>query len=425
MEGMAGNREHKGWRFPAVTARIALLGALVVALALVDPTALVAQSRGGEVVSVELLGSRTALEIDEGGMPLFETRPIPPMKYAVNLYRLRYLSEDFDGSPATITAQLFVPRLASGESASVLVFGSGTTGISDACAPSLEITATHPKRHYRESMLAYAGLGFIAVFPDYLGFNDPTRPQRYFSKLAEAHVMLDAARAVLSFLSKEPAGARAAPKVFVAGFSQGGHAAFAAADLRASYAPDVPLAGVMGFGATCDVTTLLKEGPAYASHIIYAYSVMYGAGEVDPAALLQEKWARSLAADAGRMCVDEFQVYYPSDGTKLYTPDFCRALYEDRLPETFPTVAARLAQNASGLSGHRIPAIVFQGSEDIVIRTPSQDRFVSALRKAGSPVRYVLLNGSRHKQVRTDGFAASVEWMELIASGAPPPSDGR
>jgi acetyl esterase/lipase len=347
------------------------------------------------------------------------------MKYTVDLYRLRYLSTDFDGSPAAITAQLFVPRLPSGEPRPVLVFGSGTTGISDACAPSLENTATHPWGYYKENMLAYAGLGFITVFPDYLGFDDPTRPQRYFSKLAEGHVMLDAARAVLAFLSEEPAGTQAASKVFVAGYSQGGHAAFAAADLRASYAPDVPLAGVMGFGATCDVTTLLKEGPAYASYIIYTYSVMYGTGEVDPAELLQEKWARNLAADVERMCVDEFQLYYPSDGAKLYTPHFCHALYENRLIETFPAVATRLAENASGLSGHRIPAIVFQGSGDIVIRTPSQDRFVGALRNAGSPVRYVLLNGTRHKQVRTDGFAASVAWMELIASGALPPSDGR
>jgi acetyl esterase/lipase len=409
----------------AVTVRITLLAALVIALALISPTALAAHPRSGEVVSAELLGSRTALEIDEGGKPLFETRPIPLMKYTVDLYRLRYMSTDFDGSSAMITAQLFVPRLPSGEPCPVLVFGSGTTGISDACAPSRENTATHPWGYYKENMLAYAGLGFITVFPDYLGFDDPTRPQRYFSKLAEGHVMLDAARAVLAFASEEAAGARAAPKVFVAGYSQGGHAAFAAADLRPSYAPDVPLAGVMGFGATCDVTTLLKEGPAYASYIIYTYSVMYGTGQVDPAELLQEKWARSLAADVERMCVDQFQLYYPSDGAKLYTPHFYQALYENRLPETFPTVAACLAENSSGLSGHDLPAIVFQGTEDFVVRTPSQDRFVAALRNAGSPVRYVLLNGSRHKQVRTDGFAASVAWMELIASGAPPPSDGR
>jgi acetyl esterase/lipase len=397
---------------------------LLLAIEAALPSALIAQSRGGLVLSVEPLGSWTALQIDEGGLPLFETRPIPRMKYDVDLYRLRYRSADFDGSPATITAQLFVPRLPAGQPGPVLVFGSGTTGIADACAPSLENPASHPWGYYKENMLAYAGLGFITVFPDYLGFDDPSRPQRYFSKLAEAHVMLDAARAVLGFLSESVASTRPAPKVFVAGYSQGGHAAFAAADLRGSYAPEVPLAGVMGFGATCDVTTLLKEGPAYASYIIYTYSVMYGRAEVDPAMLLQEKWARKLAVDAERMCVDEFQLYYPSDGAILYSPDFYRALHENRLPEAFPALAARLEQNASGLGGHRLPAILFQGTDDTVIRTASQDRFVAALRQAGSPVRYVLLGGSRHKQVRTDGFAASVEWMELIARGDLPPSDG-
>jgi len=152
---------------------------------------------------------------------------------------------------------------------------------------------------------------------------------------------------------------------------------------------------------------------------------MDGRREVDPFALLQERWARSLAADAERMCVDEFQLYYPSDAAQIYTPGFYRALRENLLQEAFPATAARLAENSSGLGGHRLPAIVFQGAEDTVVRTALQDRFVAALRAAGSPVRYVLLGGSRHRQVRTDGFADSVAGMRLIAGGASPPADGR
>ncbi len=396
----------------------------VPALLLLAASSLAAQTPG-LVTGVERLGSRTALQIDQGGVPLFETRPIPRMTYGVDLYRIRFLSEDFDGSSAEITAQLFVPVVPPGESCPVLVFGSGTTGISDACAPSLENPQEHAWGYYRENMLAYAGLGFITIFPDYLGFNDPTRPQRYFSKLAEAHVMLDAARAVRAFLTSEAGLTRAAPQIFLAGYSQGGHAAFSAADLWSSYAPELPLVGVMGFGATTDVATLLREGPPYGVYILYTYWKMYGEGEIDPAALLQPKWAATLSRDVESMCVDAFQVFYPSDPSRVYTAEFRKALFGNQLKDLFPTVAARLSENAAGLSGHHLPAIVFQGSEDVVIRTGSQDRFVDALRKLGSPVRYVLLNGSRHKQVRTDGFVQSVEWMRLIAGGFSAPSDGR
>ena len=116
----------------------------------------------------------------------------------------------------------------------VLVFGSGTTGIADAGAPSLEQPEVRRLGWYTANMLAYAAQGFIEIFPDYIGFNDPARPQRYFSKAAEGHVMLDAARAASSLASAPGTPVRAAAKVFAAGYSQGGHAAFSAADLRAS-----------------------------------------------------------------------------------------------------------------------------------------------------------------------------------------------
>lgn len=70
-------------------------------------------------------------------------------------------------------------------------------------------------------MLAYAGLGYIVIFPDYLGFNDSDRPQRYFSKLAEGHVMLDAVRAVFRFFESPGHAVRPSPAVFLTGYSQG------------------------------------------------------------------------------------------------------------------------------------------------------------------------------------------------------------
>jgi acetyl esterase/lipase len=218
---------------------------------------------------------------------------------------------------------------------------------------------------------------------------------------------------------------RPAAKVFVAGYSQGGHAAFAAADLRVTYAPEVPLAGVVGFAATCDVATLLREGPVYAPFILYSYSLLYGPKQVDPFALLQERWARTLAEDANRLCVNEFQSYYPADCGQLYRPEFHKALFGGILSQSFPLLSARLAENSSGLSGHRLPALIVQGAEDIVITTASQDRFVDALRDAGSRVRYLLYPGARHKHTRPAGFADSVAWMELVIGGGTPPDDGR
>jgi pimeloyl-ACP methyl ester carboxylesterase len=376
----------------------------------------------GDVVSVLPAGTARPGQIRQICAPLFEGYAIPPVRHAVDSYTLRFVSADADGSEVEISAMLFIPRFAAPAARPVLVFGSGTTGLGDDCAPSLEEAEKRYFGRYRENMLAYAGMGFIVVLPDYVGFNDSSRPQRYFSRIAEGHVMLDAARAVFRYLVISRHVVSPLPVVFMAGYSQGGHAAFAAADMRPAYAPEIPLAGVIGFGSTNDVEALLREGTCYAPLIFYTYKVLYG-DEIDPAAYLQDRWARTLEADVTGMCVDAFQKYYGFDGTKVYRPEFHKALYARALAEEYPRLAARLAENKSGLSGHGLPALVVQGAADFIATSATQMRFVTALREAGSTVVYREYAGVPHKGTRQAGFMESVDWMETVAREDVLPAD--
>ena len=374
----------------------------------------------GTVISVRPAGTARPAQIKQICAPLFEGYSMPPVRHAVDSYLMRFTSRDADGSPVEIVAMLFVPQFTVSVARPVLVFGSGTTGLGDDCAPSLEEAEKRYFGRYRENMLSYAGMGFIAVLPDYLGFNDPSRPQRYFSKIAEGHVMLDAARAVFRYLAGSAHVVTPLPVVFAAGYSQGGHAAFAAADMRSSYAPEIPLAGVIGFGSTNDVEALLREGTCYAPLIFSTYEVLYGRSDIDPSAYLQEKWARTLDADVTRMCVDQFQKYYGFDGRRVYRPDFYSALYGHHLVELYPSLAARLAENTTGLAGHGLPALVVQGGADFIVTSATQSLFVAALRGAGSAVSYREYKGVPHKGTRQAGFTESVEWREDIARGDAP-----
>jgi pimeloyl-ACP methyl ester carboxylesterase len=377
----------------------------------------------GTLLSAVFTGSFPIPEIQTLQKVLFGTYAAPPVpRFAVDTYRLRYNSIDFDGSDAVITAGLFVPVFGDAAGRPVLVFGSGTTGIADRCAPSLEQWEVRHFGDYRANMLAYAAQGFIVLFPDYLGFNDSSRPQRYFSKPAEAHALLDGLRAVYRYFEDSRHPVRLTKKAFLAGYSQGGHAAFAAADLLRSYAPELSLAGVIGFGATTDVEALLREGPAYAPLVFYSYSAMYGSTEIDPAAYLQERFSLSLARDLSEMCVDQFQAYYGFDGAKLYRPAFQRALYAFRLAASYPSLSRRLAEDRAGLGGHGLPALVLQGGADHVVTCPTQLRFVEALRQAGSAVRYIVYPEVPHKGIRQAGFAASVDWMNRLSRGQPAPA---
>ena len=91
-------------------------------------------------------------------------------------------------------------------------------------------------------------------------------------------MLLDAVRATYAFFEAfgtnadvNPSNVKPSGAVFTAGYSQGGHAAFAAADLRPSYAPELPLTGMIGYGATTNVERLLREGPYYAPYIVQSY----------------------------------------------------------------------------------------------------------------------------------------------------------
>jgi dienelactone hydrolase len=377
----------------------------------------------GSLLEISFTGIVKKDNVRLEGFPFFKNYIIPTAHYDVEAYKIVYKSTDVDGSSAEITAQLFVPVYEEETERPVYVFGSGTTGVADQCAPSLEQPEIRVLGHYRGYTMSFAGLGYISLIPDYLGFNDPDRPQRYFSKVAEAHVMLDAVRAVYNFFKTEeicsrsdslyPSRVKPSRDVFLSGYSQGGHAAFAAADLRNRYAPEVPITGVIGYGSTTNVATLFKEGPRFAPHVLYSYSKIYE--DINPADYLQDCWAETLAEDTATMCVDDFLQYYPRDAAELYRPDFYYALYNNLLAEQYPELHRRLEQNNSGLSGHGIPALLVQGALDSIIHTPSQSEFALKLCERGSSVRFITFDDVYHRYTRAAGFQAAVLWMNRLS----------
>ncbi|MDC7222248.1 MAG: lipase family protein [Spirochaetales bacterium] len=371
----------------------------------------------GDIVLVEAYESFSVEEVEEAIIPFFDGKyDHPPMEYGVNSYRVRFVTSDFDGSPAVAYAQLFVPQFPESTELSTYVFGSGTTGITDRAAPSLEDPWTIRWGWYKQNMLAYAGSGYITIFPDYIGFNDPTISQRYFSKDAEAHVMLDAIRAVenLYKLSDSPLlneTARPSGKNFVAGYSQGGHAAHAAADLNSAYAPDVDVTGVIGYASTNDIAALFREGVCYGAEIIYSYGEMYGWDTVNPADFLNDSYLPTFMEDASTMSVDVFQYHFGYNAKKLFRPEFYNALFDGTLAENYPVMNSYFEQNNSGLSGHGKPVFQVQGGTDFIITTASQDIFIKRLKDLGSEVDYRVYDGVSHKYSRMAGFADTLTWM--------------
>lgn len=393
--------------------RLLLLGC---AVALCAPALL---AEPGALVEVEFDRSYSAEEVNAATASLFEGYERPPARSGVDVYWLRYESRYSDGARSVVTSQLFVPQPGAGGGEGhadsgegprdLYLFGPGSTGILDVCRPSREHIAGIYWGSYRAHTLAFAGQGMVGLLPDYMGFGDPGRLQPFFHEEAGAHLMLDGVRATRAFLRR--AGRPGIDRVFLAGYSQGGHAAFAAADYRERYAPDVAIDGIIGYGPTTDMHALIREFVVVGPVVAYSYRSRYGVDRFDPARMLQDRWLESLDHDVTRQCIGGIQSYYPWDPYELYRRDFVEPLMAGELGRDFPEIDAILRQQSSGLSGHGVPALILQGTDDIVVYPESQRDFVTALRQAGSEVRYYIYENERH-DVRQAAHLDVLAWIE-------------
>jgi hypothetical protein len=393
--------------------------ALVLALAL----ALLgdASAQPGAIVSLDDRGTFSAAAVDNQTSGRFRNdgSPPPAVRTGVRSFVLRFETRAPDGSRAEAVAHLFVPQ-ESDDPGTLLAFAPGSTGLVDDCAPSLPYVNGGGLDTYGAYGLAYAGQGIATVVPNYLGFFDPEVRQPYFVAEAEATVVLDALRAASAALAELDA-ARSPTHAFVAGFSQGGHAAFATADRAADYAPDVPLAGVLGFGPSGEVDVVMRAFPYVAPWILVAYDETYP-GRIEPEALMAERFAATLAADADRLCIAGVQSYYPGDPAAVLEPSLAASLRAGTVADTHPALAALIAENDTGIVAHGLPVIILQGVDDPVAPFPDQNAFVRRLCALGMPVRYPNYLRTRH-ETRYVGFEEAVAWMRARVAGESAPSD--
>ncbi len=216
--------------------------------------------RNGELVRHEPLPLGLSL-------PGLDGRPMPG-----TATRLMYKSTDSNGSPVAVSGAYIEPSAEwKGDGPRPLVaLASGTMGQGDQCAPSLALQ--HPLTLNGQTVsVAYEDLaiyrllskGAAVVVTDYAGLGATDRLHTYVNRVDQAHALLDAARAARSV-----PGASVTPgsRVGLYGYSQGGGASAAAAELQPAYAPEIELAGTYSGAPPADLTEVMKgiDGSALA-----------------------------------------------------------------------------------------------------------------------------------------------------------------
>ena len=196
--------------------------------------------------------------------------------------RIMYRSTDSRGNPNAVTGTYFEPYndWPGGGPRPLLVYGPGTQGQGDQCAPSRQFNQGIHWRPWLDLAFNYEELfvatmvarGFAIVMTDYEGLGTPGL-HTYVNRVAQGNAMLDAARAAkrLPDTSLDPNG----PVAFW-GYSQGGGAAASAAELASSYAPELHVVGAYAGAPTAD----LRELFPYADGSVLVGAVGYALNSV-------------------------------------------------------------------------------------------------------------------------------------------------
>lgn len=239
----------------------------------------------GRLISAELLQSYSLLEMDslinsiDPFLNIFFRKDYP-----VEVYKLTYETITFDGQPTMATGALAIP--VTDTSAALASYAHGTTIRKEGV----------PSRLGGESNigLLMAMDGYAMCMPDYLGLGDGPGFHPYIHAKSEATATVDMLRAARQLASD--VGLELDGKLFLTGYSQGGHAALAAhREIEQLHQDEFNLTGSAPMSGPYDASGVQEQvlvgfdpypTPGYLPFILWSYNMVYDIVP-DPAALLK------------------------------------------------------------------------------------------------------------------------------------------
>jgi hypothetical protein len=325
----------------------------------------------------------------------------PPVLPDSRAWAVLYHSRDFDGRDVAVSGLVVAPPgAAPAGGRPVVVWGHGSVGLADRCAPS----RGGVKDAFGGPVASLLQQGVVFAATDYQGLGTPG-PARFAIGLSAGRAVLDAARAARGL-----DGAGAGGRVVLHGHSEGGHAVLWAAELAPAYAPELQVLGVAASAPGAELAAGLRveaaAGPATltsgAMLLVVAWSDVYRA----PLDVLTPAGRRAV----GRVrstCLQEL----------MADPEVVAVRPRDLL--TTPPWPALLARNTPGKAATPAPILLGQGADDDRV-TPAVTRgLVGRLCRLGDTVELRTYQGVGHFDVIEVASTDMVAWTGDRLAGRP------
>jgi pimeloyl-ACP methyl ester carboxylesterase len=358
--------------------------------------------------------------------PLFPPTLGPPTN-GYELFVMQYVSEGRPGVASAVTALLYLP---SGGAADVPIVAveHETSGLGPSCGPS------HVPILTDTLAVPLVGRGYAVVAPDYAGMGVDNGMTSYLVGTAEAAATLDAIRALRTFHDPRFDAAQLGTDFFVAGHSQGGHAALFTHQL---FDPSIrvrllgSIAFAPGLGSARDWSAFFTGpsrpvGGMETFALMSLYARMLYAGSPEPGAWLSPSAQATLPTLFHDQCISSL-VYsvpagYPTLGD-LYQPSFLAAAdgctFDGKCP-SFEPWASALVADEPGRFTSTVPSLVLQGLSDVVVRPSTVACIVDRMKVRGTPVQACGYIGDEHTSIVGSALLDMIHWIDARRAGGTP-----
>ena len=326
---------------------------------------------------------------------------------------LAYRTTDFAGRSKVVTGTVFVPQNPPPGPLRLISYAVGTQGMADRCAPSRQFVAgTEYESPFISTLLTQ---GYAVAVTDYVGLGTPGR-HTYVNRVDEAHAVLDVARAARNLAVGIPADG----PVALAGYSQGGGASAAAAELAPTYARDLRLVGAYAGAVPADLAAVgaYLDGKPAAGLLGYplnsfdeAYPELRVPDQLNAA-------GKAFLADTNNQCVTDTIPRYVGLRSTTLTRDG-RSLQQILAQEPF---RSRVEQQRIGTTAPRVPVYVGHSVADDIVPFDQDAAVVRNWCAKGARVTFVPSPAPSHVAAAAAVFPGANAFLNAAFAGTPPPS---
>ena len=344
-----------------------------------------------------------------------------PGGISMSAWKVRYSSTDNQGRSTAVSGTVAVPTApwTGPGTRPVVAFNPGTLGLGSQCAFSKQLAGAYQDEYEGDNVAALLKAGYAVAATDGAGYLDG-QTHRYVAGIDAGHALLDVARAATAVPGS---GLSPQTRVGLWGYSEGGAASLWAAQLAASYAPQLRVVGDASGGVPGDLKTVAAslDGSAFSGFLADAAIGIHAAYPALPFDSLLNDQGREAVRTATSVCLAGTTIMLAGKRISDLTTGglSLEQLYQQRGTDgsTWGQVldAQRLGVDvgpASSQARHRVPFPVLQyrGLLDEVIPTSTEDATRAAYCAAGITTSWRTYPGD-HLLTDNQAIGDVVSWL--------------